>query len=194
MTAPRRRTLRRSEWYAASSRLRAGAPLSARERSLLRRRGMLHEECRLSGRGQAAYVAARLGVPVLEARILAALYAFRMRLGSAAGAADASARSLASPARASLPPDAHLELPPGLAPPSSPPASPLPQSVPMSYSALLPLLAGRSPSRMRSAVACLVGRGLAVKRGRELVCIAEDALGRLSDLDSELLAVGGAPP
>ena len=190
MTAPRRRTLRRAEWYAASSRLRAGAPLSARERSLLRRRGMLHEECRLSGRGQAAYVAARLGVPVLEARILAALYAFRMRLGSAANAADASAGARAAPARPSLPPDANLELPPGPAPR----ASPLPQSVPMSYSALLPLLAGRSPSRMRSAVACLVGRGLAVKRGRELVCIAEDALARLSDLDSELLAVGEAPP
>ena len=192
MTAPRR-TLRRSEWYAASSRLRAGAPLSARERSLLRRRGMLHEECRLSGRGQAAYVAARLGVPVLEARILAALYAFRRRLGSAADAADAPARAPVPPAPAPLPPDAHLELPPGSAPPA-PPASPLPRSVPMSYSALLPLLAGRSPSRMRSAVACLVGRGLAVKRGRELVCIAEDALGRLSELDSELLAVGEAPP
>lgn len=163
MGPPRpRRTLRRSAWYAASARLHAGEELTAREKAVLRRRGMLHEECSLSGRGRAAYAAARLGVPVLEARILAVLYAFRDGIGSAP----------ASPAAAAAPGPA-----------------PIPPGVPVSYSALLPLLAGRSQSRLRSAVACLVGRGLAAKRGRELVCITEDAFERLSDLGPHLLAI-----
>lgn len=157
-----RRTLRRSAWYAASARLHAGEELTAREKAVLRRRGMLHEECSLSGRGRAAYAAARLGVPVLEARILAVLYAFRDGIRSAP----------ASPAAAAAPGPA-----------------PIPPGVPVSYSALLPLLAGRSQSRLRSAVACLVGRGLAAKRGRELVCITEDAFERLSDLGPHLLAI-----
>lgn len=165
MTA--RRTLRRSAWYAASTRLRAGAQLSARERAALRRRGMLHEECRLSGYGEAAYMAAMIGVPVLEMRMLASLYAFRRRIEGAA------------PGRAAQAPPA----------PAPPPPRPLPRDVPVSYSALLPLLAGRSQSRMRSAVACLVARGLAAKRGREQVCITDDAFRRLARFDSQLLAI-----
>lgn len=169
MDPPRpRRTLRRSAWYAASARLHAGEELTAREKAVLRRRGMLHEECRLSGRGQAAYAAARLGVPVLEARILAVLYAFRERIGSAP----------AAPATRPAP-----------SPGSEPRPAPLPAGVPVSYSALLPLLAGRSQSRLRSAVACLVGRGLAAKRGRELVCITEEAFERLSGLGPQLLSI-----
>lgn len=159
MTA--RRTLRRSAWYAASAKLRAGRTLSAGEAAALRRRGMLHEECRLSGRGEAAYMAAMLGVPVLEMRILASLYAFRRRIERAPG----------GPSGAGL--------------------APLPRGVPVSYSALLPLLAGRSQSRMRSAVACLVARGMAAKRGREQVCITDDAFRRLSRFDSQLLAIEG---
>ena len=170
MDPPRpRRTLRRSAWYAASARLHAGEELTAREKAVLRRRGMLHEECSLSGRGRAAYAAARLGVPVLEARILAVLYAFRGRIGSASPASPAPGGGGASTA-------------------SHEPA-PIPPGVPVSYSALLPLLAGRSQSRLRSAVACLVGRGLAAKRGRELVCITEEAFERLSDLGPQLLAI-----
>lgn len=175
MDPPRpRRTLRRSAWYAASARLHAGEELTAREKAVLRRRGMLHEECRLSGRGQAAYAAARLGVPVLEARILAVLYAFRERIGSAS----------AVPSHGPAPS-------PGFEPrpEPSPAPAPLPAGVPVSYSALLPLLAGRSQSRLRSAVACLVGRGLAAKRGRELVCITEEAFERLSGLGPQLLAI-----
>lgn len=163
MTA--RRTLRRSAWYAASARLRAGGDLSAREKAALRRRGMLHEECRLSGRGEAAYMAAMLGVPVLEMRILSFLYTFRRRIERAAAAAAASA----------------------------PDARPLPIDVPVSYSALLPLLAGRSPSRMRSAAACLVARGLAAKRGREQICITDDAYRRLARFDAQLLAIEALP-
>lgn len=163
MTA--RRTLRRSAWYAASAKLRAGGRLSAGEMAALRRRGMLHEECRLSGHGEAAYMAAMLGVPVLEMRILASLYAFRRRIERAPGG------------------------PPG----AGPAAAPLPRGVPVSYSALLPLLAGRSQSRMRSAVACLVARGMAAKRGREQVCITDDAFRRLSRFDSQLLAIEGLP-
>lgn len=175
MDPPRpRRTLRRSAWYAASARLHAGEELTAREKAVLRRRGMLHEECSLSGRGRAAYAAARLGVPVLEARILAVLYAFRGRIGSASPVSPAP---LPQPA------------PGGGASPASPEPAPLPPGVPVSYSALLPLLAGRSQSRLRSAVACLVGRGLAAKRGRELVCITEEAFERLSDLGPQLLAI-----
>ncbi len=162
MTA--RRTLRRSAWYAASARLRAGGDLSAREKAALRRRGMLHEECRLSGRGEAAYMAAMLGVPVLEMRILSFLYTFRRRIERAAAAAA-----------------------------SAPDARPLPIDVPVSYSALLPLLAGRSPSRMRSAAACLVARGLAAKRGREQICITDDAYRRLARFDAQLLAIEALP-
>ena len=165
MTA--RRTLRRSAWYAASARLRAGGDLSAREKAALRRRGMLHEECRLSGRGEAAYMAAMLGVPVLEMRILSFLYTFRRRIERAAAAAAAAASALD--------------------------ARPLPIDVPVSYSALLPLLAGRSPSRMRSAAACLVARGLAAKRGREQICITDDAFRRLARFDSQLLAIEALP-
>lgn len=164
MTA--RRTLRRSAWYAASAKLRAGGRLSAGEMAALRRRGMLYEECRLTGRGEAAYMAAMLGVPVLEMRILASLYAFRRRIERA-------------PAR-----------PRGAA--AAGPA-PLPAGVPVSYAALLPLLAGRSPSRMRSAVACLVARGMAAKRGREQVSITDDAFRRLSRFDSQLLAIEELP-
>ena len=165
MTA--RRTLRRSAWYAASAKLRAGKDLSARERAALRRRGMLLEECRLSGRGEAAHMAAMLGVPVLEMRILARLYAFRRSIE----------RAPAPPADAEHFPDAR----------------PLPGGMPVSYSALLPLLAGRSPSRMRSAAACLVSRGLAAKRGREQICIADDAFRRLAGFDSQLLAIEALP-
>ena len=177
MTAPPRRPL----WYAAASSLRAGRPLAAREKAALRRRGMLREEYGLTGRGEAAHLAATLGLPVLEARILAALYAFRMRLepghpaGSATGAAPRAAAAPAAPAAAA----------------ASLPA--LPPCVPVSYSALLPLLAGRSQSRLRSAVARLVGRGLAAKRGREQVSIAEDALAGLSELGPQLLAVEALP-
>ena len=165
MTA--RRTLRRSAWYAASAKLRAGGRLSAREAAALRRRGMLHEECRLSGRGEAAYMAAMLGVPVLEMRILASLYAFRRRIERAA-ASSADSKAAAG-------------------------ARPLPRGMPVSYSALLPLLAGRSPSRMRSAAACLVSRGLAAKRGREQICITDDAFRRLSRFDPQLLAIEALP-
>lgn len=180
MDPPRpRRTLRRSAWYAASARLHAGEELTAREKAVLRRRGMLHEECSLSGRGRAAYAAARLGVPVLEARILAVLYAFRDGIGSAsASSASPAPRARPAPGGGAAP-----------APAAAPGPAPIPPGVPVSYSALLPLLAGRSQSRLRSAVACLVGRGLAAKRGRELVCITEDAFERLSDLGPHLLAI-----
>lgn len=173
-----RRTLRRSAWYAASEKLRAGGLLSGPEMALLRRRGMLHEECRLNRRGAAAHLAALLGVPVLEVRALAVLYTFRRDLESAAAAAAAAAAGGAESARA-LPPRAPA------------PAPPLPRSMPVSYSALAHVFAGRSRSRMRSAVACLVRRGLASKCGREHACITDGALERLFEFDEQIRSIEG---
>lgn len=186
-----RRTLRRSAWYAASEKLRAGGRLSAAERSLLRRRGMLCEEYRLSRHGSAAHLAALLGVPVLEVRALAVLYTFRRDLesdsarapGGAAGAGSAHAAPAApcpAPAPAASAP----------APASAPP---LPARLPVSYSALARVFAGRSPSRMRSAVSCLVRLGLAAKCGREHACITDSALARLSEFDEQIRSIVGGP-
>lgn len=167
-----RRTLRRSAWYAASEKLRGGGSLSPAERSLLRRRGMLHEECRLNRRGSAAHLAALLGVPVLEVRALAVLYTFRRDIESAASAAAAG-------------PDAGAQ--------SQHAAPPLPAGMPVSYSALARVFAGRSPSRMRSAVSCLVRMGLASKCGREHACITDGALARLSEFDEQIRSIEGGP-
>ena len=176
-----RRTLRRSAWYAASEKLRAGGRLSAAEMSLLRRKGMLYEECRLNRRGSAAHLAALLGVPVLEVRALAVLYTFRRDIESAAPAPAAG-------------PDASAQSP-HAAPPRAPRprAPPLPAGLPVSYSALAGVFAGRSPSRMRSAVSCLVRMGLASKCGRERACITDGALARLSEFDEQIRSIEGGP-
>lgn len=171
-----RRTLRRSAWYAASEKLRAGGRLSAAERSLLRRRGMLCEEYRLSRRGSAAHLAALLGVPVLEVRALAVLYTFRRDLESASAPGGAVAPAPAAPCAG----PSHA-------------APPLPARLPVSYSALARVFAGRSPSRMRSAVSCLVRLGLAAKCGREHACITDSALARLSEFDEQIRSIVGGP-
>ena len=140
---------------------------------------MLHEECRLSRRGAAAHLAALLGVPVLEVRALAVLYTFRRDLESAAASAAAAAAAAAAESARPRPARA-----PG-------PAPPLPRSMPVSYSALAHVFAGRSRSRMRSAVACLVRRGLALKCGREHACITDGALERLSEFDEQIRSIEG---
>ena len=177
-----RRTLRRSAWYAASEKLRAGGRLSAAERSLLRRRGMLCEEYRLSRRGSAAHLAALLGVPVLEVRALAVLYTFRRDLESDSARAPGGAAAAGS---------AHAA--PAASAPAPAPTQPLPARLPVSYSALARVFAGRSPSRMRSAVSCLVRLGLAAKCGREHACITDSALARLSEFDEQIRSIEGGP-
>lgn len=198
-----RRTLRRSAWYAASEKLRAGGRLSAAERSLLRRRGMLCEEYRLSRRGSAAHLAALLGVPVLEVRALAVLYTFRRDLESASAPAPAhectapaphSESTHAGPPAAAPAPHAPAAAPAAaVQPPPPTPPPPLPARLPVSYSALARVFAGRSPSRMRSAVSCLVRLGLAAKCGREHACITDSALARLSEFDEQIRSIVGGP-
>ena len=196
-----RRTLRRSAWYAASEKLRAGGRLSSAERSLLRRRGMLCEEYRLSRRGSAAHLAALLGVPVLEVRALAVLYTFRRdiesasaRAGKGVPTAPAAAPAAPPPPTAPSSPSSSSHRPLSLsAPPPPQPRHPLPASMPVSYSALARVFAGRSPSRMRSAVSCLVRMGLASKCGREHACITDAALARLSEFDEQIRSIEGGP-
>lgn len=180
-----RRTLRRSAWYAASEKLLAGGRLSGPERALLRRRGMLEGDCGLSRRGSAAHLAALLGVPVLEVRALAVLYTFRRDLDSAEAGRAEGAEGAGEGAGGAGPRDRRA---PELWPPAVPP---LPRSLPVSYSALAHVFAGRSRSRMRSAVACLVRLGLASKCGREHARITDGALARLSEFDEQIRSIEG---